>query len=90
MPERYTLLHYGYVPDMLERRGPHRDAHLELIRSWKDEGRIVLAGAVGDPPHGALIVLRDAADGPAFVDADPYARNGLVTNWRVEPWTVVV
>ena len=49
-----------------------------------------MAGALGDPPHGALIVLRDAADGPAFVDADPYARNGLVTNWRVEPWTVVV
>ena len=89
MPERYALLHYHYVPDMLERRGPHRDAHLELIRAWKDDGRIVLAGAVGDAPHGALFVLRDAADAPAFVDADPYARNGLVTDWRVETWAVV-
>ena len=89
MPERYALLHYDYVPDMLERREPHRDAHLALIRSWKDDGRIVMAGAVGDPPHGGLIVLRDGADAPAFVDADPYAGNGLVTDWRVEPWTVV-
>ncbi|HEY3188687.1 MAG TPA: YciI family protein [Solirubrobacteraceae bacterium] len=89
MPQRYVLLHYDYVPDMVERRGPHREAHLALIGAWKEDGRIVLAGAVGDPPHGALIVVRDAADAQAFVDADPYARNGLVTDWRAEPWTVV-
>jgi uncharacterized protein YciI len=25
-----------------------------------------------------------------FVAADPYVRNGLVTAWRVRPWTTVV
>jgi uncharacterized protein YciI len=89
VPERYALLHYDYVPDVLERRAPHRDAHLEHIRAWKEDGRVVLAGAVGDPPHGALFVLRDAADASAFVEADPYARNGLVTDWRVDAWMVV-
>ena len=85
----YALLFYDYVEDVLERRGPFRDEHLELIRAWKQDERIVLGGAVGDPPRGALIVLRDADDAAAFVDADPYAANGLVATWRVEPWTVV-
>jgi uncharacterized protein YciI len=31
---------------------------------------------------------RSAAE--AFAAADPYVRNGLVTSWRVRPWTVVV
>jgi hypothetical protein len=26
----------------------------------------------------------------AFVAADPYVRNGLVTRWRIRPWTTVV
>ncbi|CFN74814.1 YciI-like protein [Bordetella pertussis] len=26
----------------------------------------------------------------AFAAADPYVREGLVTHWRVRPWTTVV
>ena len=26
----------------------------------------------------------------AFVEADPYVRNGLVTKWRIREWTVVI
>jgi uncharacterized protein len=88
----HHLLFYEYVPDIAERRGPHREAHLALARRWKEEGRLVMAGALGDPPHGAVFVFR--ADGPAaaeeFVAADPYVSAGLVTAWRVEPWNVVV
>ena len=91
MPERLQLLHYDYVPDILERRAPHRDGHLELIRSWKDDGRLLMAGAVGDPPNGGLLVfdVDDPAEVEAFVDADPYAQNGVITGKRIEPWKVV-
>jgi uncharacterized protein YciI len=89
MPERLHVLIYDYVADIVERRAEHRDAHLAQIARGKDEGRIVMAGAVGDPPHGALIVFRDAADAERFADADPYVAAGLVTDRRVEPWTVV-
>ena len=91
-PERLFLLHYDYVENIVERRAPHRAAHLSYARRWKDEGRIVLAGAVGDPPRGALFVFR--VDGPEAVEAfaadDPYVREGLVTARRVEPWAVVI
>jgi hypothetical protein len=91
MPELHHVLHYAYVEDIVERRGPHRDAHLALIRRWHDDGRVPMAGAVGDPPHGGLIVFRvdDPAQVRAFVDEDPYVANGLVADWRVEPWNVV-
>jgi PPOX class probable F420-dependent enzyme len=91
MPERLQMLFYEYVSDMAERRGPHRDAHLALIARWQQDGRVAVAGAVGDPPHSGLIAFRveDPAQVRAFVEEDPYVANGLVTDWRVEPWTVV-
>ena len=67
----------------------HRQAHLDLIAAYHGDGRIVMAGAVGDPPHSGLLVFRSAADAAAFADEDPYGAAGLVVKATVEPWTVV-
>jgi hypothetical protein len=87
----HHILFYDYVDDMLERRAPHREAHLERIRAERDAGRVVMAGAIGDPPHGAVIVFGDVEPRAieAFARADPYVEAELVTAWRVEPWNVV-
>ena len=88
MPEQLHILFYEYVPDVVERRAPHREGHLALIRRWYDEGRIVMAGGLGDPPTAGLIVLRvddPQAAADEFVAEDPYQPAGLVTSWRVEP-----
>jgi uncharacterized protein len=38
-----------------------------------------------------LLFRCDSPDVPAaFARADPYVRNGLVTGWRVTPWSTVV
>ena len=89
MPETLQILHYEYVPDMVEKRKPHRDAHVELIRRWHGDDRLVIAGAVGDPPHGGLLVFRSAEDAEAFAAEDPYGEAELVAKWWIEPWTVV-
>jgi uncharacterized protein YciI len=88
-PDRKYILFYEYVEDIVERRGPHRDAHLSAIRAAKDDGRIVMAGPLGDPPTGAAIVFADQAAAEAFASSDPYVINGLVSDWRVERWTLV-
>ena len=87
----HHLLLYEYVDDMLARRGPYREAHLARIRGERDAGRIVMAGALDDPPTGAAIVFRGARPEQieAFVHADPYVEAGLVTGWRVALWKVV-
>jgi len=87
----HCILFYEYVKDILERREAHREAHLARIAREREAGRIVMAGALGDPPHGAAIVFAgvepDAIE--AFAREDPYVRAGLVTGWRVEPWKLV-
>jgi uncharacterized protein len=90
MPESLNVLVYDYVEDVLERRAPHREAHLALLAEWKAAGHLVMAGATGDPISGALIVFRDDADIEAYLAADPYIPAGLVAAHRVMPWTVVV
>lgn len=89
MAEPRHVLFYEYVGDILERREPFRADHLSAIRTGKEDGRILQAGALGDPPHGAAIVFADPATAEAFAQADPYVANGLVTSWRVEPWALV-
>ena len=87
----HHILFYDYVDDVLERRGPYREAHLARIGSEREAGRVVMAGALGDPPHGAAIVFRDVAPNEIerFVTGDPYVEAGLVAEWRIEPWNVV-
>jgi uncharacterized protein YciI len=91
-PDRLHLLLYDYVEDVLERRTPYRDGHLTHATRWREEGKLVMGGAIGDPPHGGVLVFRvgDADEVEAFAREDPYVQNGVVTSYRVEPWTVVV
>jgi len=87
-----AILRYDYVEDIVERRGPYRDAHLDLVRRYAEDGALAVAGATGDPPSGALFVFEGddpAAEAAAFIAEDPYAEAGLVLSSGVEPWTVV-
>lgn len=88
--ELHTIVFYEYVPDIVQRRGPHRDAHLAWLQKWRSDGQLIAAGAVGDPPSGAILLLRADADADALREGDPYVKAGLVSSWRVEPWRVAV
>ncbi|MDW5594785.1 YciI family protein [Conexibacter stalactiti] len=89
MPETVQLLIYDYVPDILERRGPHRDGHLALIARLHEAGTMLMAGAAGDPVDKGVFVLRDTDAVEAFIAEDPYVAAGLVAGHRAEPWLVV-
>ena len=89
--ETHHILFYEYVEDILQRRGPHREPHLQRIRAARDDGALTLAGALGDPPHGAAFVFRGVAPDriEAFARGDPYVQAGLVRDWRIERWNLV-
>jgi uncharacterized protein YciI len=88
----YFLVQYDFVENVVERRAPHREAHLKLVREAFARGEIVMGGAFSDPVDGAAIVFE--ANTPAVVEAfvrqDPYVVSGIVTRWRIRPWTVVI
>ncbi len=86
-------LTYTYVAGMLELRQPYREEHLGHVERFSAERGLVIAGATGDPPTGALFVFEDdedaAAEAEAFVAGDPYVAAGLVVESSIEPWAVV-
>ena len=88
----HYLLIYDLAADYIERRAPLRSEHLALARAAEVRGELILAGALANPPDGAVLMFRgdspEAAE--AFAAADPYVKNGLVTRWRVREWTTVV
>lgn len=88
----WFILQYEVVDDYVERRAHVRDEHLGLAREAYERGELILAGAVGDPIDGALLVFRaeDATIVEDFARNDPYVRNGLVRSWSVKPWNVVI
>jgi uncharacterized protein YciI len=86
------LLLYDLVDDYLERRGEFRQEHLGLAQAAHDRGELLMGGALADPADRAVLAWR--TDDPSviedFVRRDPYVAHGLVTNWQVRPWTVVI
>lgn len=87
----YVLL-YDVVEDYLARRAPFREEHLRLAKEAHERGEVVLAGALADPADAAMLVFRGPTPetAEAFAKADPYVRNGVVTQWRVRKWNTVV
>lgn len=89
---RHFLLFYDVADDFMERRPDFRREHLEVAWQAHERGELVLAGALLDPPDGALLLFRGEAPAVAeqFAHQDPYVVHGLVRSWRVREWTTVV
>lgn len=88
----HFLLFYDVVPDFVERRKEFRQEHLALGWEAHARGELVLGGALAEPADGAVLLFQ--GDSPAaaerFATSDPYVKQGLVTRWRIRPWTTVV
>ena len=53
----HYLLIYELAPDYLARRPQFRTAHLTLAWQAAERGDLLLAGAVGDPLEGAILLF---------------------------------
>ena len=53
----YYALEYKTVNDFINRRVPFRAEHLRLVHDAHQRGEIAWAGALGDPPDGALLIF---------------------------------
>ena len=88
----YYLLFYKTVDQYKEKRKPYRNNHLALAKAAYENGDLIMGGALDDPADGAVLVFKgeSAAAARAFAENDPYVQNGLITEWSVRPWTVVI
>lgn len=86
------LVIYQYVPDMEQRRTPHRPAHLDWLRERAEAGRLILAGATLDPVDTAVLIFRgeDVLAVRRMLLDDPYAAANLITGVTVRPMGLAV
>ena len=88
----YYILFYKTVDNYIEKRAPYREEHLTYARAAHQRGALVMAGALAEPADGAVLVFKGQGSSVAenFAKDDPYVKNGLITEWQVRPWTVVI
>lgn len=51
-----------------------------------------MAGALADPADQAIFIFRvpDKTLIEKFIRDDPYVQHGLIKQWAIRPWTVVI
>ncbi|MBL7968718.1 MAG: YciI family protein [Prolixibacteraceae bacterium] len=88
----YYILFYKTVENYIEKRAPFREEHLALARQALENGELVLGGALSDPADGAVLVFKGESRTVAesFAQNDPYVKNGLIPEWNVREWNVVI
>jgi uncharacterized protein YciI len=88
----YYVLFYKTVDNYIEKRAPYREKHLAYAKAAHQRGALVMAGALAEPVDGAVLVFKgdEASAAEDFAKSDPYVKNGLITEWQVRSWTVVI
>jgi uncharacterized protein YciI len=88
----YCILLYEVVDDYINKRAPFREEHLRIANEAAEKGQLLLGGAFNNPVDGAALVFKtdDRSIVEDFARNDPYVKNGLITNWKVHEWTVVI
>lgn len=88
----YFILFYTTVDNYIEKRKQYRQAHLTYAEASHKRGELAMAGALDDPADSAVLLFQGDSPKAAedFAKNDPYVLNGIITEWNVRPWKVVI
>lgn len=88
----YYILFYKTVDNYVEKRAPFREEHLSLAQQAYQNGSLIMGGALDDPADSAMLIFKGESPQAAteFAKNDPYVNNGLIKEWQVRPWLVVI
>ncbi|MFM7169771.1 MAG: YciI family protein [Cyanobium sp.] len=76
-----------YCANVLEKRAPFREEHLEGLRRQKDEGALLTIGPTEDISHVfGLYEASSLEEVEALVRGDAYWREGIWTAVQVYRW----
>ncbi len=80
----------SYCEDVLEKRSPYRQAHLDGLAKQKEAGVLITVGPTADVTKVfAIYQAEDEASVRQLVEADPYWQNGIWTEYHIYEWTQV-
>ncbi len=80
----------SYCEDVLEKRAPYRQAHLDNLKALHESGQLLFVGPTQDVTKiFAAFVAPDEASVRAIIEADPYWQHGIWTEYTVYEWNQV-
>ena len=76
-----------YCEDVLEKRAPYRQAHLDVLAAQKEAGVLITIGPTKDLTKVfGIYEAEDEATVRQIIEADPYWQNGIWTEYDVREW----
>lgn len=77
-------------PNGQAKRPQHRPAHLERLQALDNQGKLIYAGPFTDNA-GSLIIIEanSIEEAEAFVQEDPYVKEGIFDRMEVHPFKQV-
>jgi uncharacterized protein len=80
----------SYCDDVLEKRQPYRQAHLDGLAELKAKGVIITVGPTQDLTKVfGIYEAESEAQVRQLVESDPYWLNGIWTDYDVKEWIQV-
>jgi uncharacterized protein len=77
----------SYCQDVLEKRVPFRQAHLEGLAQQKASGTLITLGPTQDLTRVfGIYEAENEAIVRQWVEADPYWQNGVWTMYEIKEW----
>ncbi len=77
----------SYCGDVLEKRAPHRQAHLDGLAAQKERGVLITIGPTKDVTKVfGIYEAEDEATVRQLIELDPYWQNGIWTEYDVREW----
>ncbi len=83
------ILFYKTIDNYIEERELYREEHLNLIQKAYKNNELIMAGALAEPTGGAVLIFNSHEVANEFAENDPYVKNGIIVEWRVQPWNVI-
>lgn len=85
------VLAYESAPDFMRKIPANIAQHRAMWKKFHGDGTLLMVGPFTDPPAGgALAVFTTRAAAEAFVAADPFVLNGVVSKWTIREWNEVL
>ena len=86
-----VIILYHFVDDFIQKRTPVRMDHLNYLETYVQRGLLFLGGALDPIKKMGLIVFGGSNDqAMSLVKQDPYIREGLVVDFEIINWNVVI
>lgn len=77
----------SYCEDVLEKRVPYRQAHLDGLAKQKEAGVLITIGPTKDVTKVfGIYEAEDEATVRNLIESDPYWVNGIWTEYEVKEW----